>query len=97
MRIGLFGYGVVTRSPQGAAQVAADLPGVPVLRLANRELVDAARSAGLLLGAFHYRRWDTYVTPLRRVLDVGGRRQSRPSTNTLFGTGASTSRGSVRP
>ncbi|KQY06330.1 dehydrogenase [Mycobacterium sp. Root135] len=109
--------GVVTRSPERAAQVAADLPGVPVFgsqtelldsgvdavtittppqtrrelvlealdrrvavvadkpfaptAAAGQELVDAARSAGLLLSVFHNRRWDTDVTTLRRVLDGG--------------------------
>jgi len=109
--------GVVTRSADRAAQVAADLPGVPVFgsqaelldfgvdavtittppqtrrelvlealgrrvavvadkpfaptAAAGRELVDAARSAGLLLSVFHNRRWDTDVTTLRRVLDGG--------------------------
>jgi predicted dehydrogenase len=107
--------GVVTRSPERAAQVAADLAGVPVFgslaelldegvdavtlttppqtrrelvleavgrgvnviadkpfapsAAAGLELVDAARSAGVLLSVFHNRRWDTDMTTLRKVLD----------------------------
>jgi predicted dehydrogenase len=109
--------GVVTRSAERAAQVAEDLPGVPVFgsqaelldsdvdavtittpphtrrelvleaidrgvavvadkpfapsAAAGLELVEAARSAGILLSVFHNRRWDTDVTTLRKVLDGG--------------------------
>lgn len=48
--------------------VVADKPFAPSAS-AGRELVEAARSAGVLLSVFHNRRWDTDVTTLRKMLD----------------------------
>jgi predicted dehydrogenase len=50
--------------------VIADKPFAPSAA-AGSELVAAADAAGVLLGVFHNRRWDTDITTLRGVLDSG--------------------------
>lgn len=50
--------------------VIADKPFAPTAA-AGRDLVEAARAAGLLLSVFHNRRWDTDIRTLRKVLEAG--------------------------
>lgn len=50
--------------------VVADKPFAPTAA-AGQELVDAAASAGVLLGVFHNRRWDTDLVTLRNVVENG--------------------------
>ena len=50
--------------------VVADKPFAPTAA-AGRDLVEAAKAAGVLLSVFHNRRWDTDITTLRAVLDGG--------------------------
>ncbi|MEA5456762.1 Gfo/Idh/MocA family oxidoreductase [Sinomonas sp. JGH33] len=48
--------------------VVADKPFAPTAK-SGQELIDAAESAGVLLGVYHNRRWDTDFVTLRGVLD----------------------------
>ncbi|MEI7742538.1 MAG: Gfo/Idh/MocA family oxidoreductase [Chloroflexota bacterium] len=61
---------LVLEAIAGGVHVIADKPFAPTAA-AGRELVDAARAAGVALSVFHNRRWDADVRTLAAVLRRG--------------------------
>ncbi|MEE1619773.1 Gfo/Idh/MocA family oxidoreductase [Zafaria sp. Z1313] len=61
---------LVLEALTAGVHVVADKPFAPTAET-GRELLRAAESAGVVLNAFHNRRWDTDLVTLRSVLDSG--------------------------
>lgn len=63
-------HDLVIEAVERGVPVVADKPFAPDAD-AGQALVDAAAAAGVLLGVFHNRRWDTDIRTLRTILDRG--------------------------
>lgn len=61
---------LVLQAIEAGVHVIADKPFAPTAQ-AGRELAEAARARGVVLGAYHNRRWDTDAQTLRKVIDSG--------------------------
>jgi predicted dehydrogenase len=61
---------LVLEAVNAGVHVIADKPFAPTAEV-GRELDRAAKAKGVILGAFHNRRWDTDVRTLRSVLEKG--------------------------
>ncbi|SCB36367.1 Gfo/Idh/MocA family oxidoreductase [Rhizobium hainanense] len=61
---------LVLEAIDAGVHVIADKPFAPSAE-AGRELDEAARKRGIVLGVFHNRRWDADVLTLKKVLDSG--------------------------
>ena len=61
---------LVLEAVNAGVHVIADKPFAPTAEV-GRELDRAAKAKGVILGAFHNRRWDTDMRTLRSVLESG--------------------------